>query len=120
MRRDRIASYAKALKTTPAFIMDAPEESEAPQVEKYIPKGTMPILGCVAAGLPIFAEQNIDGYVANDFCDGEEYFALKVEGDSMTAAGIAPDMSLLCAMMDKRRAKGAISTARHEADAVRS
>ena len=35
------------------------------------------------------------------------------------AAGIAPDMSLLCAMMDKRRAKGAISTARHEADAVR-
>ena len=57
--------------------------------EPYFPKGQMPILGKVAAGMPIFAQENIEGYAANDFDDGEEYFALRVRGDSMNAAGIA-------------------------------
>ena len=35
------------------------------------------------------------------------------------APGVRLDEAFLCAQMDKRRAKGAISTARHEADAVR-
>ena len=60
-----------------------------PMVEPYFPKGRMPVLGGVAAGLPIFAQENIEGYVADDFDDGEEYFALRVHGDSMNAAGIA-------------------------------
>ena len=60
-----------------------------PMVEPYFPKGRMPVLGRVAAGLPIFAQENIEGYVADDFDDGEEYFALRVHGDSMNAAGIA-------------------------------
>lgn len=54
----------------------------------YIPKGQMPILGYVAAGMPLYAEENIEGYCANDFDDGEDYFALRVRGDSMNACGI--------------------------------
>lgn len=50
----------------------------------------IPIIGCVAAGLPIFAEQNFDGYV--DFNapgeDREKLFALRVKGESMIEAGI--------------------------------
>lgn len=50
----------------------------------------IPVLGQIAAGLPIFAEQNFDGYV--DFCkegyDKESLFALKVKGESMIEAGI--------------------------------
>ncbi len=54
----------------------------------YTPKGQMPILGYVAAGMPLYAEENIEGYCANDFDDGEDYFALRVRGDSMNACGI--------------------------------
>lgn len=59
-----------------------------PELEPYRPKSQMPLLGRVAAGLPMYAEENIEGYIANDFTDGENYYALRVCGDSMNAAGI--------------------------------
>ena len=57
----------------------------------YKPNSRMPVLGRVAAGLPMYAEENIEEYIANDYNDGYEYFALRVKGDSMNAAGIAED-----------------------------
>ena len=48
----------------------------------------IPILGQIAAGLPIYAEENIEGYTYTDLNGGAEYFALRVRGDSMTAARI--------------------------------
>lgn len=48
----------------------------------------IPILGRIAAGLPICAEQNIEGYTLTDLNGGAEYFGLRVSGDSMNAAGI--------------------------------
>lgn len=50
----------------------------------------VPILGSVAAGEPIFAEQNIEGYfpvLADDMPRGEA-FMLKVRGESMINVGI--------------------------------
>ena len=41
-----------------------------------------------AAGLPLFAEEQIEGYTYTDRNGGAEYFALRVEGDSMNAARI--------------------------------
>ena len=54
-------------------------------------RNRVPILGDVAAGSPILAEQNIDDYLTFD-CDGreDEYFALRVRGESMLNAGILP------------------------------
>lgn len=49
---------------------------------------SIPILGRIAAGLPIYAEQNIEGYALTDLNGGAEYFALRVVGDSMNAARI--------------------------------
>ncbi len=51
---------------------------------------TIPIIGRVAAGEPILAEENLEGRISidSDFLGGEEIFALKVRGDSMTDAGI--------------------------------
>ena len=51
----------------------------------------VPLLGQVAAGLPILAEQNIEGYI--DFVPAEkriqsELFALRIKGESMIEAGI--------------------------------
>ena len=48
----------------------------------------IPILGTISAGLPLYAEQNIEGYTYTDLNGGEEYFALRVKGDSMNAAQI--------------------------------
>lgn len=48
----------------------------------------IPILGRIAAGTPIYAEENIEGYTFTDLNGGAEYFALRVRGDSMNAARI--------------------------------
>ena len=51
----------------------------------------IPILGNVACGLPIFAEQNIEGYVpvsSEIVKKPNKYFILKAKGDSMDLAGI--------------------------------
>lgn len=50
----------------------------------------VPVLGRVAAGSPILAVENIEGYVAIDkaWAKGENIFALKVQGDSMIGTGI--------------------------------
>ena len=47
----------------------------------------VPILGNVAAGQPLYAEQNIEGYfpISTSMINrGEEYFMLNVRGNSMT------------------------------------
>lgn len=49
---------------------------------------SIPILGRISAGLPLYAEQNIEGYTLTDLNGGAEYFALRVVGDSMNAARI--------------------------------
>lgn len=48
----------------------------------------IPLLGRIAAGLPLYAEENIEGYIWTDKNHGAEYFGLRVAGDSMNAAGI--------------------------------
>jgi repressor LexA len=52
--------------------------------------GGLPLVGQVAAGSPVLAEENIEEYVAvPEIAGGEEgEFVLKVKGDSMVNAGI--------------------------------
>ena len=60
--------------------------------EPEIPAGKVPIVGNVAAGTPILAQECIEDYLTFDTAgrDGE-YFALRVRGESMLYAGILPD-----------------------------
>jgi repressor LexA len=59
----------------------------------------IPILGPVAAGVPILAEENWDGSIPVDrsaLRKGSRYFALRVKGDSMEDAGILDgDMAII-------------------------
>jgi len=50
----------------------------------------LPVIGTVAAGMPILAEQNIDGHmpVPGEFINSGTSFILKVKGESMIEAGI--------------------------------
>lgn len=54
-------------------------------------ENSIPILGSIAAGVPIWAEQNPEGFlpVPPALFGGGELFALHVLGDSMTGAGIS-------------------------------
>lgn len=50
----------------------------------------MPLIGTVAAGQPILAQENIENYfpVPAEYMPNSECFMLKVKGDSMVNAGI--------------------------------
>ncbi len=54
----------------------------------YAPTQRIPILGRISAGLPLYAEEQIEGYTYTDLNHGGEYFALRVHGDSMNAIRI--------------------------------
>ena len=66
------------------IIKETPEHLDEDQLRK------VPWVGRVAAGQPLWAEQNIEGnfYIDRSFVPGEHIFALKVQGDSMKNAGI--------------------------------
>lgn len=51
---------------------------------------SVPIVGTVAAGQPILAEQNIDSYfpIPAEYMPNEQSFILRVKGESMVNAGI--------------------------------
>lgn len=54
-------------------------------------QGQIPLIGTVRAGTPIFAVENLDGYypLPPDFIGfNDDFFALRVSGDSMINAGI--------------------------------
>lgn len=69
--------------TDPMYILGY----ERPSYNTYEPTKNIPVLGTVSAGLPIYAEENYEGYTCTDEL-GEDLYALKVKGDSMNAAGI--------------------------------
>lgn len=51
----------------------------------------IPILGQIAAGQPLLAEQHIDGHLSLESANGDgALYALRVKGDSMVGAGIMP------------------------------
>lgn len=72
----------------PSFLIDdeqLPSNATPLDVQSF---HRIPILGRIAAGLPLYAEQNIEGYTLTDLNGGAEYFAPRVKGDSMNAARI--------------------------------
>lgn len=90
IKRNIAIKLAEILHTEPSYIMGW---SDALLPENSIPYDPthghrIPILGRIAAGLPIYAEQHIEGYTITDLNGGAEYFALRVKGDSMNALGI--------------------------------
>lgn len=85
---------AKVLQTTPAELMGweqspVPAPDDLPDLPNIFPIQTkkVPLLGTIAAGVPIYADENFDGYrectedIDADFC-------LKIQGDSMIGARI--------------------------------
>lgn len=93
MRRDKIEKLAKALHTTPGYLMGWEEEEtqERPALpSNVIPMpemGKLPLLGAIACGEPILAEGNIEEYIDVPKHINAD-FALTCKGDSMINARI--------------------------------
>lgn len=96
-----LPQIAEALGTTMEYLLtgNGPKQKRSvsdsdtalPKGAEHIDLGTfhrIPILGRISAGLPLYAEQHIEGYTLTDLNGGAEYFALRVSGDSMNAARI--------------------------------
>ncbi len=80
-----------ALKTRAMRVVNPKSEPEAEtkvtEDEKYM---EVPIVGRVAAGMPILAQEQVEGYLplSFDFAKNKELFVLRVKGESMINVGI--------------------------------
>ena len=85
-----VKGYIKAL-TAKGYIKQNKDRARTMTVINYInKKNSLPILGCVAAGKPIFSPENFNGELpcSKLVRKPDNTFALKVIGDSMIEAGI--------------------------------
>lgn len=90
MRRDRIAALSKILRMSPLAIMGIDDTDLSTRLPNMISIDArtfrVPIVGRVAAGRPIVADEEIIGYeyIDNKYSkDGHEYFGLRIVGKSM-------------------------------------
>ena len=90
MRRDRIAALSKILRLSPLAIMGIDDTDLSSRLPNMVPIDArtfrVPIVGRVAAGRPIVADEEIIGYeyIDNKYSkDGHEYFGLRIVGKSM-------------------------------------
>ena len=83
VRRDKIKLLADALKIEPSYLMGWDENNK----KKVATTNSfrIPVLGKVAAGIPINAIVDIEDYeeIHKDMADRAEYFALRIHGESM-------------------------------------
>ncbi|MEN6428646.1 MAG: transcriptional repressor LexA [Phycisphaerales bacterium] len=78
-------------------------QSEEPEVGDPVGEG-VPLLGRVAAGLPVEAIENRDSLsLQSCFGSGDEIFALRVSGDSMIEEDIRPGDYVICRRADRAR-----------------
>ena len=90
---DTAVEIAEALNINPLWLQgyDVPIDNLLPIGASPINLPSLhriPILGRISAGLPLYAEQNVEGYTMTNLNGGAEYFALQVSGDSMNAVRI--------------------------------
>lgn len=82
MKRHRIAALAKVLKCSPDFIMNGPQGQIPDGFEPLPVTDTVPLVGRIACGQPITAEENLEGYVCVPAA-WHATFTLTCRGDSM-------------------------------------
>lgn len=91
---DAIATLCKVLSCQPGDIMEyenAPIHLIKAKPKEYAHVIEVPVLGDIAAGIPITAIENLDGfieYLPHNERQGDDLFALRVKGTSMIDAGI--------------------------------
>lgn len=91
-RSDTVEAIERALGlyTSPQIKNDPVIKDEVELNDLY----PVPLLGRVVAGKPISEQEDLEGYIYIKYRPSEEYFGVRVFGDSMINAGI-PDGAIL-------------------------
>lgn len=100
--------YLKELEAEGRITMGE-NQNRAITVNDVAPAGTIPLIGHVAAGLPILAEEQVEEYVPYSG-DTRNLFALRVNGESMTKCGIL-DGDIVVVRREKEARNGEIVVA---------
>lgn len=119
--QSKVCDFAKALNTTPAYLMGWEDmEQPTPKSNGY-PTVRIPVLGDVAAGVPILAQQDIIGYedIPADMAKTGEYFGLKIKGDSMEPKIHDNDIVIVKSMSDAENNDIVIAMINNEATCKR-
>lgn len=89
-RIDRIEQMAAYFGIEKSDLLEERLPTGAIPYQKH-PTQPIPIVGVVSCGIPLLAEDNIEGYYETslqDITSGETYFWLRAKGDSMINVGI--------------------------------
>lgn len=92
--QEKLFLLSKALNTSPAWLMGYDELDNYSEQKintenlYHISKKKYPIIGTIACGTPIFAEENIEDYITANMDDINADFCLRARGDSMEGAEI--------------------------------
>ena len=73
------------------YLLGRSEMKKAPSIQGEVEIGdryAIPLLGRVVAGVPLESQENLEGYILINREPKDEYFALRVNGESMINAGI--------------------------------
>lgn len=87
LTQSKILAFAEALKTTPSQLMGWDDEPVASNLLTLPSTKKVPLLGTIACGEPILAEENVSDYINMDNSIHAD-FALRCKGDSMINARI--------------------------------
>ena len=85
--QSKVEELAAALETTPAYLLGLDTPCPPPGFEPLPAMTQVPLIGSIACGTPITAEQNIERYIGVPAAWRAD-FALTCHGDSMVGAGI--------------------------------
>lgn len=93
--QSKVAEFAKALNTTPAYLMgweeDKKEDFDISSLAKYgvmpIKTQKIPLLGSISCGEAKYAEEQFEGYIESS-SEIKADFCIRADGDSMIGARI--------------------------------
>lgn len=118
---NRAQDFAKALNTTTEHILGIKTSEPPTPPSNGYPTVRIPVLGDVAAGVPILAQQDIIGYedIPADMAKTGEYFGLKIKGDSMEPKIHDNDIVIVKSMSDAENNDIVIAMINNEATCKR-
>ena len=97
---DTAVEIAESLGINPLWLQgyNVPMEDHLPSNSiPFRPSHKAPIVGSIPAGYPVLAFEDIEGYADIPYSDEENYFFLRVNGESMKNAGIhTGDLTGMC------------------------
>ena len=97
MRRDKIMAYAQALNISPAIIMGWDNVDSSSTIENTRAGKRIPVLGSVAAGIPIDAIEDVLDWedISEDMAKTGEFCGLRIKGDSMQPRIVEGDVVIV-------------------------